>query len=74
MVNASVRWLPCSDGRFQSRNPRGARHHQIAKRLDISEKTIRNHVSAIFSKLQVKGRAQAAALARDAGLGHRFAR
>jgi pimeloyl-ACP methyl ester carboxylesterase/DNA-binding CsgD family transcriptional regulator len=52
----------------------GLDNHQIAERLDISEKTVRNHVSAIFSKLQVKGRAQAVALARDAGLGHRRGR
>jgi DNA-binding CsgD family transcriptional regulator len=49
----------------------GLDNHQIARRLDISEKTVRNHASIIFSKLQVKSRAQAVALARDAGLGHR---
>ena len=43
----------------------------IAARLRISEKTVRNHVSTIFSKLGVANRAQAVALARDAGLGRR---
>ena len=49
----------------------GLDNYEIAARLDISEKTVRNHVSIIFSKLQIRSRAQAVALARDAGLGHR---
>jgi len=35
----------------------------------LSEKTVRNHVSNVFAKLQVTGRAEAVARARDAGLG-----
>ena len=50
---------------------RGLDNSAIAERLKISEKTTRNHVSAIFSKLGVTSRAQAVALARDAGLGRR---
>jgi DNA-binding NarL/FixJ family response regulator len=42
----------------------------IAARLSLSEKTIRNHVSNILTKLQVADRAQAIVQARDAGLGH----
>jgi DNA-binding NarL/FixJ family response regulator len=42
---------------------------EIARRLVISIKTARNHVSNIFSKLQVADRAQAIIRARDAGLG-----
>jgi pimeloyl-ACP methyl ester carboxylesterase/DNA-binding CsgD family transcriptional regulator len=49
----------------------GVDNHEIAARLDISEKTVRNHVSTIFSKLQLRSRAQAVALARDAGYGGR---
>jgi pimeloyl-ACP methyl ester carboxylesterase/DNA-binding CsgD family transcriptional regulator len=49
----------------------GLDNHEIAARLDISEKTVRNHVSTIFSKLQLRSRAQAVALARDAGYGRR---
>ncbi len=41
----------------------------IAARLCLSEKTIRNHVSNILTKLQVADRAQAIVQARDAGLG-----
>jgi Bacterial regulatory proteins, luxR family len=35
----------------------------------LSEKTVRNHVSAILVKLQVPDRASAVAKARDAGIG-----
>lgn len=49
-----------------------AGHHtnpEIAKRLHLSQKTVRNHVSNIFTKLQVADRAQAIIRAREAGLG-----
>lgn len=42
---------------------------EIAEHLGVSLKTIRNHVSNIFSKLQVVDRAQAILRAREAGLG-----
>jgi DNA-binding NarL/FixJ family response regulator len=48
---------------------RGAGNQRIAARLGISDKTVRNHVSNILTKLQVQDRAQAVARARDAGLG-----
>jgi DNA-binding NarL/FixJ family response regulator len=48
---------------------RGDTNVEIAERLTISLKTVRNHVSSIFNKLQVTNRAQAAIRARDAGLG-----
>ncbi len=41
---------------------------EIANRLVISAKTVGNHVSNIFSKLQVATRSQAIVLAREAGL------
>jgi pimeloyl-ACP methyl ester carboxylesterase/DNA-binding CsgD family transcriptional regulator len=41
----------------------------IGSRLGISERTARNHVSAVFSKLGVSTRAKAIVLARDAGFG-----
>jgi DNA-binding NarL/FixJ family response regulator len=47
----------------------GYNNTEIARRLVISGKTVRNHVSNIFNKLQVADRAQAIIRARDAGLG-----
>jgi len=47
---------------------RGESNAAIAEKLTISVKTVRNHVSNIFNKLQVADRAQAAIRARDAGL------
>jgi DNA-binding NarL/FixJ family response regulator len=41
----------------------------IAKQLVLSPKTVANHVSSIFNKLQVADRAQAMLRAREAGLG-----
>jgi DNA-binding NarL/FixJ family response regulator len=41
----------------------------IARDLGLSEKTVRNHLSNIFVKLQVVDRAQAIVRAREAGLG-----
>jgi DNA-binding NarL/FixJ family response regulator len=47
----------------------GARNSQIAAQLGMTDKTVRNHVSAILMKLQVPDRTAAAVKARDAGLG-----
>jgi DNA-binding NarL/FixJ family response regulator len=47
----------------------GQTNAEIAEKLVISMKTVRNHVSNIFSKLQVADRAQAAIRAREGGLG-----
>ena len=47
----------------------GLANTAIATRLGLSQKTIRNHVSNILTKLQVADRAQAIVQARDAGLG-----
>jgi len=48
----------------------GHTNHQIAEQLGRSAKTVANHISAIFAKLQVADRTQAILRARDAGLGH----
>jgi DNA-binding NarL/FixJ family response regulator len=48
---------------------RGLDNRAIARRLVLSEKTVRNNVSAILTKLQVADRNQAIVAARDAGLG-----
>jgi DNA-binding NarL/FixJ family response regulator len=47
----------------------GYKNPEIADHLTLSPKTVRNHVSNIFSKLQVADRAQAILRAREAGLG-----
>ncbi|CAA9584629.1 MAG: regulatory protein, LuxR:Response regulator receiver [uncultured Thermomicrobiales bacterium] len=47
----------------------GHGNQAIADQLFLSLKTVRNHVSNIFSKLQVADRAQAILRAREAGLG-----
>lgn len=46
----------------------GCRNHEIARRLGMSEKTVRNHVSQVLLKLQVPDRTAAALKAREAGL------
>ncbi len=47
----------------------GDNNETISRQLAISNKTVRNHVSNIFSKLQVADRAEAIIRARDAGMG-----
>lgn len=49
----------------------GLGNAEIAERLAISEKTVRNHVSNVFDKLGVWTRAQAIVFARDRGFGLR---
>lgn len=48
----------------------GLRNHEIARRLVLSDKTVRNHLSSILTKLHVSDRSAAIVKARDAGLGH----
>ena len=48
---------------------RGFTNADIAERLHLSEGTVRNHVSAIFAKLDVSDRTQAAVIAIQHGLG-----
>ena len=47
----------------------GLNNQEIARHLYLSTKTVRNHISNIFTKLQVADRAQAIVRAREAGLG-----
>jgi DNA-binding NarL/FixJ family response regulator len=47
----------------------GCRNHEIARRLEMSEKTVRNHVSQILTKLQVPDRTAAALRAKESGIG-----
>ena len=48
---------------------RGLDNEEIAAALFMSEKTVRNHVSAIFAKLDFASRGRLIVWARDAGLG-----
>lgn len=48
---------------------RGRSNAEITAGLGLSPKTIRNHVSNVFAKLQVRDRAEAIVRAREAGLG-----
>lgn len=48
---------------------RGLDNTSISRRLALSPKTVRNHLSNVFTKLQVADRSQAIVRAREAGLG-----
>jgi pimeloyl-ACP methyl ester carboxylesterase/DNA-binding CsgD family transcriptional regulator len=49
----------------------GLSNTQIADRLQIGEKTVRNHASNLFDKLGVRSRAQAIVFAREHGFRHK---
>ncbi|WP_344941739.1 response regulator transcription factor [Sphaerisporangium flaviroseum] len=48
---------------------KGRRNEEIAQRLVLSLKTVRNHVSNIYAKLHVADRSRAIVRAREAGFG-----
>jgi pimeloyl-ACP methyl ester carboxylesterase/DNA-binding CsgD family transcriptional regulator len=68
-----------SKGNFAELTPRelelveliaqGRDNAQIAAHLGLSAKTVRNHITSIFAKLEVENRAQAIVLARKSGFG-----
>ena len=47
----------------------GLDNAQIAARLSVSDKTVRNNITHIFDKIGVENRSQAIVLAREGGLG-----
>ena len=47
----------------------GRDNTQIAAQLGLGAKTVRNHITSIFAKLDVENRGQAIVLARNAGFG-----
>jgi pimeloyl-ACP methyl ester carboxylesterase/DNA-binding CsgD family transcriptional regulator len=63
--------LTARENEVLERLAQGLDNAAIARHLGISEKTVRNQVSIIFSKLGVNSRAQAIVRARDAGFGRR---
>jgi len=70
----AVPWQPFPDLTDREREILGliAQGHdnaELVRRLVLSPKTVRNHISNIFSKLQVADRAEAIARAHEAGLG-----
>ena len=70
---------PNADPRIASLTPRllslldlmaqGRDNAQIAAMLGLSEKTVRNHITSLFDKLEVENRSQAIVFARENGLG-----
>ncbi len=50
----------------------GRSNAEITRQLFLSPKTVRNHISNIFTKLRVADRAQAIVRAREAGLGQDY--
>jgi DNA-binding NarL/FixJ family response regulator len=47
----------------------GLDNSELAASLQLSEKTVRNHITRVFDKIRVEHRYQAIVLAREAGLG-----
>ncbi|HEX4330183.1 MAG TPA: alpha/beta fold hydrolase [Burkholderiales bacterium] len=66
---AAFAQLTAREGEVIERIARGLDNAQIAAHLDLSEKTVRNHITRIFDKLGVENRPQAIVMARDRGLG-----
>src|SRR5262249_23710668 len=65
--------LPSRENEVLELVAQGLDNSAIGKRLGISERTARNHVSTILSKLGVDSRAKAIVRAREAGFGQRTA-
>jgi DNA-binding NarL/FixJ family response regulator len=62
--------LTAREGEVLDLIARGLNNTEIADRLYVSQKTVRNHVSNVFAKLQVRDRSEAIVLARRNGLGN----
>lgn len=78
-VNELERFMPRGAAEFATLSARehevlghiaeGFDNAQIAARLGLSEKTVKNHITSVFTKLGVENRPQAIVKARSAGLG-----
>lgn len=67
--NAGLGMLTAREAEILDGVARGLSNHEIADLLRISEKTVRNHLTTVFSKLGLASRAQAIVAAREGGLG-----
>jgi pimeloyl-ACP methyl ester carboxylesterase/DNA-binding CsgD family transcriptional regulator len=72
-INGAVGKLTVRECEVLERVAQGLDNAQIAAHLDLSEKTVRNHITSIFTKLDVENRGQAIVRAREAGIGLRGA-
>ena len=63
--------LTAREAQILAQIAQGLDNTQIAARLELSEKTVRNHITSIFDKIGVESRAQAIVMARERGLGQR---
>jgi len=68
---ASFGGLTAREAQILEQIAQGLDNAQIAARLELSEKTVRNHITSIFDKIGVESRAQAIVMARERGLGQR---
>ena len=60
-------WLSRREREILALITEGLGNAEISKRLSISEKTVRSHISSVYDKLGVGTRAQALVFARDHG-------
>ena len=74
-MSAELRW-PGRNARLTEREsellallPTGMTNRELSEHLHVSENTIKSHLRRLFAKLDVRNRAQAAALARTSILG-----
>jgi pimeloyl-ACP methyl ester carboxylesterase/DNA-binding CsgD family transcriptional regulator len=61
--------LTAREAEILERIAQGLDNAQIAAHLGMSEKTVRNHITHIFDKIEVESRSQAIVRARERGLG-----
>lgn len=66
---AALAGLTAREGEVLELIAQGLDNAQIAARLSVSDKTVRNNITHIFDKIGVENRSQAIVLARERGLG-----
>ena len=65
--DASFASLSAREREVLARVSAGLSNPEIASSLSISEKTVKNHITRVFEKLDVSTRSQAIVKARDGG-------